>query len=219
MSILDRITRVIKANLNDLIDRAEDPEKMLKQLIEEMDNELIEAKSAVATAIATMKQLEAKARENQEQADKWQQKAELAVDKGEDDLAREALSRKKTFQSTADGFKAQAEEQKARVDALRTNLDELEKKIIEARTKKDLLVARHRGAAADKHIQETLGKSNGQSAMTAFERMEQKVNEEEAHASALHELNTDTLESKFKALEGDSDVEDELAALKSKMGK
>lgn len=219
MGIFDRISRVIKANINDLIDKAEDPEKMLNQLIEEMDEDLNEVKSAVASAIATLKQLEGKQRENQEQADKWQAKAELAVTKGEDDLAREALTRKKSFQSAADGFKTQAEEQRTRVEALKANLEGLEKKIVEARTKKDVLVARHRSAEADERIQKTLGKASNNAALSAFERMEQKVNENEAKAAAYAELNTDNLEKKFEALEADNGVDDELAALKAKLGK
>lgn len=219
MSIFDRVARLIKANLNDLLDKAEDPEKLLKQLLEEALEDLLEVKTQTASAIAQLKQLEAKARENQEEASKWQAKAELAVSKGEDELAREALARKKTAQTTADGFKAQVEIQQESVDQLKANLTELEGKIAEMNTKKELLIARHRRAEAEKNLQKTLGKVGESSASSAFERMERKVNEEEARASALGELNRDSLEDKFKKLEANSEVDEELAALKAKMSK
>lgn len=219
MSIFDRITRIIKSNLNDLLDKAEDPEKLLKQLLEEANNDLLEVKTQTASAIAQLKQLENKAEENASEAQKWAAKAELAVSKGEDDLAREALSRKKVAQTTADGFKAQVEAQQKSVDQLKGHLNDLEAKIAEMNVKKDLLIARHRRAEAEKNIQNTMGKVGASSALSAFERMERKVNEEEAHATALGELNTDSLDDKFKKLEAHSDVDDELAALKAKMGK
>lgn len=217
MGFLDRIATVIKANINDLIDKAEDPEKMVRQLLEDMEEDLIEVKKAVALAIATEKRLFNDYEDHQQKADEWQKKAELAVSKGEDDLAREALTRKKTEQQTADGFKGQYDFQKQQVAALRQQLAELEGKIAEARIKKDLLIARSRQADAQKNMQETLGNVGGSGAMSAFERMERKVNEKEAHAAALTDLGTDSLEAKFKKLEGDAGVEDELAALKAKM--
>lgn len=219
MSIFDRITRIIKANLNDLLDRAEDPEKMLRQLMEEANEDLVEVKTQTAAAIAQLKQLEAKAAEHASEAQKWAAKAELAVTKGEDELAKEALTRKRTAQATADGFVAQVEAQKASVDSLKRSLHELEAKISEMNTKKDLLIARHRRAEAEQNLQKTMGKVGTSSTMAAFERMEQKVNESEARAQALGELGRDPLEDKFAALEASSDLDEELAALKAKLGK
>lgn len=219
MSIFDRISRIIKANLNDVLDKAEDPEKMLKQLLDEANENLMEVKTQTASAIAQLKQLEAKEREYQSEAEKWQAKAELAVTKGEDDLAREALARKKTAQSTADGFKAQVTAQHQSVDQLKASLGELESKIAEMNVKKDLLIARHRRAEAEQNIQKTMGKVGQSSALSAFERLERKVTDEEARAAAYGELNHDSLDDKFKQLESHSDVDDELAALKAKLGK
>ena len=219
MSIFDRVARIIKSNVNDLLDKSEDPEKLLKQLLEEANQNLLEVKTQTAAAIAQLKQLEVKARENEEDAQKWQAKAELAVSKGEDELAREALARKKTAQTTADGFKSQVELQQKSVDELKSHLADLEGKISEMNTKKDLLIARHRRAEAEQNLQKTMGKVGQSSALSAFERMEHKVDEEEAKASALGELNTDSLEDKFNKLEAHSDVDDELAALKAKLGK
>jgi phage shock protein A len=217
MSIFDRLGRLFKSNVNDMIDKAEDPEKMLKQIIEELNNDLLQVKTQVAAAIATEKQLYTKYQQFQSEADKWQQKAEMAVDKGEDDLAREALQRKATNQQTADGFKAQWEEQKKSVSLLKDNLTKLESKIAEAQTKKDLLIARHRRANAEERIQKTLSKSGSSSALGAFERMEAKVLEKESSAAAYGELAGDSLEARFDALgTGSAAVEDALAQLKAK---
>lgn len=219
MGILERITTVIKANINDLISRAEDPEKMLNQIMEDMERDHIEIKSAVAQAIATEKQLGAKYRENQDQSDNWAKKAELAVSKGDDNLAREALQRKAIYAQTAEGFKKQWDAQKQSVDGLKAKLVQLESKINEARIKKDLLIARNRQATAEEAISKTLGKMDATRAFSAFERMEQKVMTKEASAAAYTELATDTLEDKFRKLETSGGaVDDELAALKAKLG-
>lgn len=216
MGLWDRISRLVKSNINDAIDKAEDPEKMVQQIVVELNEDLMQVRSQVASSIAVEKQLYQKYQQNQSEADKWQSKAELAVDKGEDELAREALKRKNTFQQTADGFKAQWEEQKRAVGQLKDNLMKLESKISEAQTKKDLLVARHRRAEAEKRIQQSLSKNAGSTSLAAFERMEQKVLEGETKAQALAELNSDSLDSKFEALGAGGAVDDELAALKAK---
>lgn len=219
MSILDRISRLIKSNVNDLIDKAEDPEKMAKQIIEELNQHLVEAKTQTASAIATLNQLEKQAHENADLAQRWQAKAELAVSKGDDDLAREALARKKTYQTAADGLQAQVDQQKKQVEQLKSALCELEARIAEAQAKKDLLVARHHSAQANAEIQRTMSKVDASGALSALDRMQQKVDSEEAQASAWAELSGDSLEDKFKKLESHPEVDDELAALKAKLGK
>jgi phage shock protein A len=217
MALFDRIARLFKSNVNDMIDKSEDPEKMLKQIVEELNEDLLQVKTQVASAIATEKQLYTKYQQFQSEAEKWAQKAEVAVDKGADDLAREALQRKVTTQQTADGFRNQWEEQKKSVAVLKDNLNKLESKISEAQTKKDLLIARSRRADAEKRIQQTLSKSGQSSALGAFERMEAKVLDNESQAAAYGELNTDSLESRFEALgTGSAAVDDELAQLKAR---
>ena len=216
MGIFDRFSRLLKSNINDAIDKAEDPEKMLRQIVEELNQDLLNVKTQVASAIATEKQLYQKAQQFQEQADKWQARAELAVDKGDDELAREALSRKKTAQETANGFNQQWEEAKKSVALLKDNLGKLEAKISEAQTKKDLLIARSRRADAEKKIQQTLSKSGSSNALAAFERLEGKVQEREAQAAAYGELAGDSLEDRFAKLGAGPGVEDELAMLKAK---
>lgn len=215
MGIFDRLSRVFKSNINDMIDKAEDPEKMAKQLVEELQQNLLEVRTQVASAIATEKQLYQKYVQNQEESDKWQARAELAVDKGDDDLAREALQRKKTNQQTADGFKHQWEESKKSVALLKDNLAKLEGKISEIQTKKDLMIARSRRADAEKKIQQTLSKSGSTNALAAFDRLEAKVNDKEAQAAAYGELAGDNLEDRFAKLSAGPAVDDELAMLKA----
>ncbi|MEB3196161.1 MAG: PspA/IM30 family protein [Candidatus Sericytochromatia bacterium] len=213
MGLWDRIVRLLRSNVNDVIDKAEDPEKMVTQIVVELQENLSQVRAQVATAIAMEKQLYQKYEQAQNDADKWQQKAELAVDKGEDDLAREALKRKNTSQSTADGLKQQWEQQKASVATLKASMAKMESKIAEASTKKDLLVARHRRAEAEQRIQSALSTAAGSSAMAAFERMEQKVLAGETQAAALNELNSDSLEEKFAALDS-GDADEDLRKLK-----
>lgn len=219
MSLLERVTTLVRANLNELLDRAEDPEKMIKQYILDMQNQLIQVKTQVAASIADEQKLYQRYLQNQEQAEEWQKKAELAVGKGEDELAKQALQRRNSYQSTADGFKAQYEDQKQQVEVLKSALQKLEAKLDEAERKKDLLIARSRRAEAEQKIHETMAGIGQPGAMEGFERMEEKVLEKEARAKAAVELGTDTLEEKFAALEKETDLESQLADLKSKMKK
>ncbi len=218
MGILDRVSTLVRANINDLIDRAEDPEKVIKQLLADMNSQLLQVKTQVAAAIADEKQLSQRWQDAQSQSAEWQRKAELAVEKGQDDLAREALTRRNAFQQTADGFKQQYEEQSKQVAMLKDALGQLESKINEAETKKDLLIARSRRAKAETQIRTTLSGLDASGAMAGFERMEDKVNQQEARAAALGELEHDTLDDRFKMLESESEVDTQLADLKAKKG-
>src|SRR5882672_195204 len=156
MGILDRVSTLMRANINDLIDRAEDPEKVVKQLIADMNSQLMQVKTQVAASIADEKQLLQRYQDNQSKATEWQQRAELAVEKSQDDLAREALMRRNSFQQTADGFKEQYDQQAHQVEILKDALHQLESKIQEASTKQDLLIARARRAKAETTIRTTL---------------------------------------------------------------
>jgi phage shock protein A len=216
MGILDRISTLVRANISDLIERAEDPEKVVKQLIIDMKNQLLQVKTQVAAAIADEKQLYQRYQENQDKANQWQRKAELAVERGQDDLAREALQRRNAFQQTADGFKEQYEGQSRQVAVLKDALRALEGKINEAESKKDLLIARSRRAKAESQIRTTLSGLDTSGALAGFERMEEKVNREEARASALAELDADTVEERFALMETENEVERQLAELKAR---
>lgn len=221
MGILDRLSTVLKSNINDLIDKAEDPEKMLKQLMIDMERDLIEVRKEVALAIQTEKRLHQQYSQNLKQAEGWEEKATLALKSGREDLAREALTRRNTHQQTADGFKGQWETQNTNVEALKKNLGLLESKINEARIKKDLLIARSRQAKAQEQIHKTMGKIGTSRSVSAFARMEDKVMEKEALAAAYGDMNlldgSSSLENEFAQLSAGSGVEDDLAALKAKL--
>jgi phage shock protein A len=216
VGLLDRVSTLVRSNINDLLDRAEDPEKVIKQLLIDMNNQLVQVKTQVAAAIADEKRLQARYREAQEQADDWQRKAELAVERGDDELAKQALARRNNFAQTSTGFQEQWQAQSVQVQALKDGLRQLEAKIDEATTKRDLLIARSRQAKAQETVHTTLSGIRGTGALTDFERMEERVQQQEARAAAYTELSTDTLETKFAALEQESELDRQLRELKAK---
>ena len=218
MGLLDRIGRVIRANFNSLISGAEDPEKLLEQAVADMQDDLIELRQSVAQAIATQKRTERQYSQAEKQAKEWYGRAQLALQKGEESLAREALTRRKAYLETGSTMKAQIDHQQGIVAKLKENMRTLEAKLSEARTKKDMYIARARSAQASQRINEMIGQTGTDNAIAAFERMEEKVNALEAQSEAIAELNADTLEDRFAALEsGGNDIDDELAAMKSQM--
>jgi phage shock protein A len=221
MAILDRIAMVIRSNLNALINQAEDPEKMLDQILIDMRQQLQEAKREVATAIADEKRLAAQLEAVQVQVREWDRRAVLAVERGEDDLAREALRRKAEQQQLAAGYQSQWEAQEASTTSLKQALRALSEKIDEAARKKNLLVARQKRAEAQKHIHEVMTGLSDTSAFEAFDRMAARVDQTEAQAAATvelsQELSGETTEQRFRALESSVDVEQELQALKARV--
>lgn len=217
MGLFDRIGRVVRANLNDMVSKAEDPEKILEQSIMDMQEDLVQLRQAVARAIATQKRTEQQYNKNQSDANTWQQRAQLALQKGDETLAREALQRKKASADTAATLKTQLDTQNTQVQTLKRNLIALESKISEAKTKKDMLKARVQAAKANEQLQSTISSMNTSTAMGAFERMEEKVLELEARSQAAYELGGNDLENQFALLESGSDVDDELAAMKAQL--
>lgn len=223
MGLVSRAWTVLRANLNDLIGRAEDPEKMLNQIVIDMQQQLARAKQDVAAAIADEKRLEQQHLAEVDQAREWERKAALAVEKGQDDLAREALGRQAEHARYAADYRRQWEAQRDNTEKLRAALHQLSRKIEEARRKKNLLIARQRRAEAQARIHETMSGLTDTSAFETFDRMAGKVEEAEARAAAAvelgEELSGEALEKKFAALEQGQDVEQALAALKAKLGK
>ncbi|MBD2243017.1 PspA/IM30 family protein [Nostoc sp. FACHB-892] len=217
MGLFDRIKRVVSSNLNDLVNKAEDPEKMLEQAILEMQEDLVQLRQGVAQAIAAQKRSEKQYNDAQNEINKWQRNAQLALQKGDENLARQALERKKTYTDTSAALKASLDTQSTQVETLKRNLIQLESKISEAKTKKEMLKARITTAKAQEQLQGMVRGMNTSSAMSAFERMEEKVLMQESRAQALGELAGADLETQFAQLEGGSDVDDELAALKAQM--
>ncbi|RIK42234.1 MAG: hypothetical protein DCC58_11320 [Chloroflexi bacterium] len=217
MGILDRMSRLIRANLNDLIDRAEDPEKMLNELLREMNENIREARIQVANMIAQEKLFEADLQDAQRDARDWERKAELAVTRGRDDLAREALRRKRDAESIATVYAQQLTSQQEMVAKLKQQLRLLEAKYSEAQSKKDVLVARHRATVARKQITETLAQLPGFDTTSELDRMERKIRGDEARAAAMEELQGESATFQFAELEEDLDVESDLAALKARI--
>ena len=217
MGFFDRLSRLVRANANAALTRAEDPVKILDQSVADMQADLVKLRQAVATAIASQKRIQNQAEQAESQSRTWYERAELALKKGEEDLAREALSRRKTYQETATALNAQLSSQTTQIDALKKNLMALEGKIAEARTKKDMLKARAQAAQAQEQLQSAVGSLGTNSAMAAFEQMEEKVQALEARSQAAAELAGADLESQFAALEGAPEVDAELAALKGKL--
>lgn len=217
MGLFDRISRVVRSNLNDMVSKAEDPEKILEQTVIEMQEDLVQLRQAVAQAIASQKRSQQQYNQSQSQVNQWLSRAQLALQKGDETLAREALQRKKSYEEQANTIKATLDGQTTQVEALKRNLIQLESKISEAKTKKNMLKARAQAAKANEQLQGMLGGINSTSSgMAAFERMEEKVLQMEARSNAAGELVSADLESQFKALEA-GNVDDDLAALKASM--
>lgn len=213
-NLFARIARLTKSTVNNMVNQAEDPEKLLDQVVNEMQEDLIKMRQAAAQVLASQKQLEAKYKSAQNTADEWLRKAELAVSKGEDELAKEALKRRKANQDQANGLQLQLDAQVKAVEQLIANTKVLETKLAEAKSKKETLKARAASAKTSKQIQEMMGSLNTSNAVVAFDKMEEKVMSMEAEAESTALLvGSDKIEDKFALLEGGT-VEDELAALK-----
>ena len=219
MALLDRVSTLIRANLNDLVDKAEDPEKMIKQIILDMQNQLMQVKTQVAIAIADQRLLEKKKKENEEKVSEWERKSELAAGKKQDDLARSAIERVLSFKQMSDGFTQQVTDQHTQVEALKSALRKLEQKLAEAENRSDLLIAQHRraravGKAADAQLKVADGAASG-----GFHRMKQKVVRTEAISQAKAEIaGQDSLEDRFDQLEKEDEVERILQEIKSRRG-
>ena len=218
MALMERVTTLVRANLNDLIDKAEDPEKMIKQVILDMQNQLLQVKTQVAIAIADQHLLEKKRKENEEKSAEWVHKAELAVDKKQDDLARAALERSLSYRSLHENFAQQVADQTVQVENLKGALRKLEQKLTEAQAKSDLLIAQHRRARTMNKAGDARMVMNGPSSADAFDRMKSKVQRSEAISQAKAELMGDTMEDRLASLEKQDEVERLLAELKTKRG-
>jgi phage shock protein A len=217
MGILERVNNILRANINDMLDRAEDPEKLLEQIIRDMESAIQDAKGQVADMIAQEKMIKRDMEHSQEMADEWTRKAELAVKNGKDDLALEALKRKNDHQAHADIYRQQWEAQAANVGTLKKELGELESKYDEAKRKRGVLIARRKRAAAQAHVVRTAERLDSIDYGAELERMERRILEEEARAAATVEMAEESVEDRFATLEADDELQQELAALKAKV--
>ncbi|MDE2803678.1 MAG: PspA/IM30 family protein [Gemmatimonadota bacterium] len=225
MSIFSKFSTMIKSNINDLISRAENPEKMLNQIILDMRDQLAKAKREVAAAIADERKLKGQLQGEVKQARDWEHRAMLAVKEGRDDLAKQALMRQQEHADRAAVLEGTWQAQAQETEKLKGSLRQLNDKIEEAKRKRNLLIAKQKRAQAQKRIHETMSGLSDTSAFEAFNRMAEKIEEEErrslAHAEVTEALAGDTLETEFLRLEsgsGDADVDNRLAALKAEMG-
>jgi len=224
MGVIDRLSRLIRSNINDLIARAENPEKMLSQIIEDMRRQLAQAKQEVAVAIADERKLRSQFEEERSGAEEWERRARLAIREGRDDLAKQALVRGQEHARQAGELEEQWQKHRNETEKLKDSLRQLNAKIEEAKRKKNLLIAKQKRAEAQQRIHDTMAGLQDKSAFRAFDQMAEKIESAErkalASAEVTEELSGDTLVSEFRQLEagGDAAVEDKLLALKASMG-
>jgi phage shock protein A len=216
MKLLERVSMLVRANLNDLVDRAEDPEKMVKQVLLDLHNQYIQVKTQLAVALTEQHMIEDKSTEAHGKAAEWLRKAELAVDRGEDGLAKRALERHNTFSQTAELFAEQVEEHRKDVELLRATLVKLEDKLREAEGKKTLLLTKHRAARARARAGQAAFEATGAAPVSTLGRMEDRIREEGARGGALFELADDDLDATFAQMERAEHLERQLSDLKAR---
>ncbi|MBS1957524.1 MAG: PspA/IM30 family protein [Cyanobacteria bacterium SZAS-4] len=216
--MFERLGNLFRAMFNAILGKMEDPQIMLEQTYQDLQSNLIQVRQAVAQAIATEKQLEQQLQKNKDQAETWQNRAAMAVQQGNDDLAKQALQRRQQYVQAANDLETQLKSQRESTVTLRQRLTDLEAEVQKAYTKKQVLIARDKAAQATSKANEILSKTTSSGAMSVMEKMETKVLEREAKAAAMSELSGDNLDKQFKSFEGKSDVEMELLALKQSMG-
>ncbi len=219
MGFLDRMNQILRANINDLLDRAEDPEKMLNQIIRDMEESLRQGQSQVAEQIAQEKMIQADLDKAKKNAEDWGKKAELAVAKGMDNLAREGLKRQSDYEDQVEIYEKQLAVQSQAVKKLKADLIALETKYNDARRNKEMLIARAKRATAQQQISTAAAKLSNVDYSSDLARMERRIQEQEARVAAQHELQTDSTDAQFEQLGADDAVEQKLAALKQKLGK
>ena len=217
MGLIERIGRLFRSNVNSWTAAREDPEKILEQTVYEMQENLVRMRQGVAQAIATQKRTERQAAQAESTASEWYRRAQMALQQGNEALAREALTKRKAYQQSATALLEQIGQQKTLVAKLKTDMQSLEFKISEAKTKKDMYIARARSAEASVRLQEMLGETGSTSSLSAFEKMEDKLLELEAKQEAIAVSGTDELENQFASLAEGDDVDAELSAMKAQL--
>jgi phage shock protein A len=215
MALMERVTTLLRANLNDLIDKAEDPEKMLKQLVLDMENQLLQVKTQVAIAIADQHLLEKKLVEHETAAGTWKSKAALAVAKGRDDLAREALERSLSHAEMGKSFLQQLEDQRTEAEGLRSAFMKLQQKLTETRTHCELLIAEHRRARSIGKSQQAQAAARSERGAASIDRYKSQLRVQQAANHANMQLSAgESLEDRFAMLEREQQVEALLEELK-----
>ena len=219
MGVLDRTSQILRANINDLLNHAEDPEKMLNQILNDMEDAIRQGQSQVAEQIAQEKMIQADLDTAKQNADAWGKKAELAVSKNADDLAREALHRQSDYAAQADIYQKQLDAQHQAVQKLKSDLAALQSKYEDAQRNKELLITRSKRAAAQQQIASASAKLSSVDYSSDLSHMERRIQEQEARVAAADEVQSTSVDEQFKKLGDDDAVEQKLADLKKKMGK
>jgi len=218
MSIFSRVRDLMSANINAMLDSAEDPEKMADEYLRQLNNELYEAKTNVASAMADATKLNNKETQYSVETEQWATKAEAALRAGDEELAKAALARKVQAGKLSIQYKEQSDAQDQQVEALQQALVQLETRISETRAKKELIVAKKNRAQTQEAIQRAARGIGSNNALDKLDQLEERVDDQLAKANAMAKLEGDTLENKFRDLERDSEVDSELAELKRKLG-
>lgn len=216
MGLLERVSTLVRANLNDLVDRAENPEKVIKQVILDMENQYLQLKTQVAISIADLHMLEKKRDEYGGSMDEWMRKAERSVAIQQDDLARVALERYRGFQQMAQSYSEQVNDQQTQVEGLKAALQRLDQKLVQAKAKKDLLIARHRRSQVAGRANRAEAAIAGTGPARAFDRLSDKVHHAEAVAEAEKELAGQNIDEQFERMERNDEVERLLAEIKGR---
>lgn len=216
MALLERVSTLIRANLNDLVDKAENPEKVIKQVILDMENQYLQVKTQVAIAIADLHMLQKKKDEYQESMSEWMRKAEKSVAIQQDELARAALERYRSFRQMTQSYAEQVDDQQTQAEGLKNALQKLEQKLVQAKAKKDLLLARHRRTQVAGKANQAQAAIGAGSKSAAFDRMSEKVLRAEAIGEAHKELTGENVEEQFAELEKNEEVERLLAEIKGR---
>ena len=218
MSIFNRVRDLLSANINAMLDSAEDPEKMADEYLRQLNNELYEAKTSVAAAMADATKLNTKEAQYTAETEQWANKAEAALRANNEELAKAALGRKVQSGKLAQQYKEQSDAQDQQVEALQQALIQLETRIAETRAKRELIVAKKNRAATQEAIQRTVRGLGNINAIDKLDQLEERVDDRLARADAMSKLESGTLENKFRDLEHDSEVDSELEELKRKLG-
>lgn len=219
MGILERTSQILRANINDMLTRAEDPEKMLNQILRDMEDAIERGQAQVAEQIAQEKMIETDLQAAKRNSAEWNTKAELAVSKGMDDLAREAIKRQSDYEAQVGIYEKQLDVQHQAVQKLKADLDGLQAKYEDARRNKDMLIARAKRAAAQQNILTASSKVSTVDYSSDLSHMERRIQEQEARVAATAEMKQSATDAQFDKLGADDEVEKKLAALKQKLGK
>ncbi len=217
MGVFSRFRDIVNANINSMLDRAENPEKMIRLMIQEMEDTLVEIKASCAGAIASKKKVERLLSQTRKRAEDWNERAQLAVQKGREDLAREALMEKRRFGEEADSLENEMSQYDGLVQQYQEDIQQLEEKLHSVREKQRLLVQRHIHAQKRRRAQEEIRNSASTDAFIRFEQFESRIERMEAEADLVNAFRKPDLEEQFARLEGDEEIEKELEALKARV--